>query len=201
MQKIKGDTINAEGVTSLLNYELLAEWKPDTEYSIEADSMAFVDIYGMVSPAIKEGVKVKSLDEYSSLIFTIPHFTDKPVVVELLNQQDAAVKKTTVIDGTAQFFYVSPGTYYARMFVDDNNNGIWDTGNYAADRQPEFLYYYPEEIECKAKWDVTLNWNPTARLLNEQKPSKIVKQKAEQKQKLQQRNLKRAQQLGIPYPF
>ena len=201
VQKIKGDTINAEGVTSLLNYELLAEWKPDTEYSIEADSMAFVDIYGMVSPAIKEGVKVKSLDEYSSLIFTIPHFTDKPVVVELLNQQDAAVKKTTVIDGTAQFFYVSPGTYYARMFVDDNNNGIWDTGNYAADRQPEFLYYYPEEIECKAKWDVTLNWNPTARPLNEQKPSKIVKQKAEQKQKLQQRNLKRAQQLGIPYPF
>ena len=87
------------------------------------------------------------------------------------------------------------------MFVDDNNNGIWDTGNYAADRQPEFLYYYPEEIECKAKWDVTLNWNPTARPLNEQKPSKIVKQKAEQKQKLQQRNLKRAQQLGIPYPF
>ena len=201
VQKIKGDTINAEGVTSLLNYELLAEWKPDTEYSIEADSMAFVDIYGMVSPAIKEGVKVKSLDEYSSLIFTIPHFTDKPVVVELLNQQDAAVKNTTVIDGTAQFFYVNPGTYYARMFVDDNNNGIWDTGNYAADRQPEFLYYYPEEIECKAKWDVTLNWNPTARPLNEQKPSKIVKQKAEQKQKLQQRNLKRAQQLGIPYPF
>ena len=163
--------------------------------------MAFVDIYGMVSPAIKEGVKVKSLDEYSSLIFTIPHFTDKPVVVELLNQQDAAVKNTTVIDGTAQFFYVNPGTYYARMFVDDNNNGIWDTGNYAADRQPEFLYYYPEEIECKAKWDVTLNWNPTALPLNEQKPSKIVKQKAEQKQKLQQRNLKRAQQLGIPYPF
>ena len=201
VQKIKGDTINAKGVTSLLNYELMAEWKPDTEYSIEADSMAFVDIYGMVSPAIKEGVKVKSLDEYSSLIFTIPHFTDKPVVVELLNQQDAAVKKTTVIDGTAQFFYVSPGTYYARMFVDDNNNGIWDTGNYAADRQPEFLYYYPEEIECKAKWDVTLNWNPTARPLNEQKPSKIVKQKGEQKQKLQQRNLKRAQQLGIPYPF
>ena len=201
VQKIKGDTINSDGVTSLLNYELLAEWKPDTEYSIEADSMAFVDIYGTVSPSIKEGVKVKSLDEYSSIIFTIPHFTDKSVVVELLNQQDAAVKKATVIDGTAQFYYVTPGTYYARMFVDDNNNGIWDTGDYAADRQPEMVYYYTDEIECKAKWDVTLNWNPTARPLNEQKPSKIVKQKAEQQKKLQQRNLQRARQMGIPYPF
>ena len=201
VQKIKGDTINSDGVTSLLNYELLAEWKPDTEYSIEADSMAFVDIYGTVSPSIKEGVKVKSLDEYSSIVFTIPHFTDKSVVVELLNQQDAAVKKASVIDGTAQFYYVTPGTYYARMFVDDNNNGIWDTGDYAADRQPEMVYYYTDEIECKAKWDVTLNWNPTARPLNEQKPSKIVKQKAEQQKKLQQRNLQRARQMGIPYPF
>lgn len=201
VQKIKGDTINSDGVTSLLNYELMAEWKPDTEYSIEADSMAFVDIYGNVSPAIKEGVKVKSLDEYSSIVFTIPHFTDKSVVVELLNQQDAAVKKASVIDGTAQFYYVTPGTYYARMFVDDNNNGIWDTGDYAADRQPEMVYYYTDEIECKAKWDVTLNWNPTARPLNEQKPSKIVKQKAEQQKKLQQRNLQRARQMGIPYPF
>lgn len=32
----------------------------------------------------------------------------------------------------------------------------------------------------QGKWDVTLNWNPTLRPLNEQKPSKIVKQKAEQ---------------------
>ena len=63
------------------------------------------------------------------------------------------------------------------------------------------VYYYTDEIECKAKWDVTLNWNPTARPLNEQKPSKIVKQKAEQQKKLQQRNLQRARQMGIPYPF
>lgn len=53
----------------------------------------------------------------------------------------------------------------------------------------------------QGKWDVTLNWNPTLRPLNEQKPSKIVKQKAEQQKKLQQRNLQRARQMGIPYPF
>ena len=30
-------------------YELKAEWKPGAEYSLELDSMAFVDLYGSVS--------------------------------------------------------------------------------------------------------------------------------------------------------
>ena len=30
-------------------------------------------------------------------------------------------------DGAAQFYYISPGTYYMRAFVDRNGNGVWET--------------------------------------------------------------------------
>lgn len=79
--------------------------------------MAFVDIYGLVTPPIKQGIKVQSLDEYSSLIFTLSKQGDTHFVVELLNQQGDPVKRTTAIDGTAQFYYITPGKYYARMFA------------------------------------------------------------------------------------
>ena len=200
VERVPGDTARDNAVVSLRNYELRAAWQPDTEYSLELDSMAFADIYGHVSPALKQGFKVGSLDEYSSLIFTIPQ-SGRQMVVELLNQQGDPVKKTTVEDGTAQFFYIKPGKYYARLFVDDNCNGIWDTGDYASGRQPEQVYYYPDEIECKAKWDVTLGWTPDARPLDQQKPAKITKQKAEKQRKMQQRNRDRARKMGVPYPF
>ena len=187
--------------TSKRGYTLRAQWQPDTEYSLEVDSMAFADIYGNVSPSVKKGFKVRSLDEYSSLLFSLPQSLGKSVVVELLNQQGEPVKRTVLEDGTAQFYYVMPGKYYARLFVDDNGNMKWDTGDYAANRQPEAVYYYPEVIECKAKWDVTLNWDPTARPLDQQKPAAITKQKAEQQRKIQQRNVSRARKMGIPYPF
>ena len=61
--------------------------------------MAFVDIYGLVTPPIKQGIKVQSLDEYSSLIFTLSKQGDTHFVVELLNQQGDPVKRTTAIDG------------------------------------------------------------------------------------------------------
>lgn len=200
-QRIPGDTVPGNVSKSLRMYDIRAAWQPDTEYSLEIDSLAFMDIYGLTSPKLKQGFKVKSLDEYSSLVFRIPQGKGEKIVVELLNQQDAAVKRANVVDGTAQFFYITPGTYYARLFYDDNNNGVWDTGNYAEGRQPELTCYYTDEIECKAKWDVTLDWNPKARRAEQQKPAKITKQKAEQQRKVQQRNLDRARKMGIPYPF
>ena len=186
---------------SIRRYELKAEWRPDTEYSLEVDSAAFVSIYGLVSNAFKQGVKVKSLDEYSTLKISISGVTatDSAIVVQLLSSSGALTKETRVHNGVAQFDYVNPGKYYLSAFVDANGNGIWDTGDYDADRQPEDVFFYPKEIECKEKWDIKRNWNLTATPRFRQKPQAIVKEKPEQKKKIQNRNAQRAKDLGIEY--
>jgi hypothetical protein len=102
-------------------------------------------------------------------------------------------------DRTASFYYVKPGTYYARAFVDRNGNGVWDTGNYDEDLQAEAVYYYSREIETKAKFDITLSWNLTEKALNQQKPSALVKKKSNKRQQRRNRNAERAAQKGIEY--
>ena len=109
------------------------------------------------------------------------------------------VKEATTHNGQAEFFYLKAGKYYMRMILDDNQNGKWDTGDYDADRQPEKVYYYPETIECRAKWDLTLTWNPNARPFNKQKPEQITKQKGEKAKSIKHRNEERAKKLGIEY--
>jgi len=99
----------------------------------------------------------------------------------------------------ATFVYVKPDKYYVRAFVDSNGNGLWDTGDYDADLQAEAVYYYPREIECKEKWDVSQQWNVTSTPRYRQKPGKIVKQKPEAAKKLQNRNAQRAKELGRIY--
>ena len=122
------------------------------------------------------------------------------LIVQLLNSGGAVVKEERPHGGTAEFYYVNPDKYYLSAFVDANGNGVWDTGDYDADRQPEDVYYYPDEIECKAKWDVTEQWNVTAIPRTKQKPGKLVKQKADKEKKLRNRNAERAKKLGIPIP-
>lgn len=185
----------------LRTYDVLAEWTAGSEYSLEVDSAAFEDIYGNVSKPFKQGIKISTLDEFSTIVLQLAGVTDTTYVVQLLDQSEKIIKQVrTEANGDAVFFYVKPGGYYARAFRDRNGNGVWDTGNYDADLQPEEVYYFPGRIDCKEKWDITRPWNLTTTPLNMQKPGEITKQKPDkEKQKLLNRNAERARRLGIPY--
>ncbi len=180
-------------------YELRAEWKPGFEYSMELDSAAFIDIYGNASVTMKRGFAVNTLDEYATLLMMLPEKKGQKMMVQLLNQSGEMVKEVATDNGQAEFFFLTPGTYYMRCYEDGNANGKWDTGDYYEQLQAEKVYYYPDEIECRAKWDVTLTWNLQAKPAYLQKPSKIIKQKPDKERAIKSRNLDRARQMGIEY--
>jgi hypothetical protein len=79
--------------------------------------------------------------------------------------------------------HVKPGTYYARLIVDSNGNGQYDTGDYAVKRQPESVYYYSEPLNLRANWDVKQEWDIRALPLIQQKPLDITKNKPKEETK------------------
>jgi len=129
--------------------ELQAEWKPGVEYSLELDSLAFTDIYGVASGKIKQGFKEREDKEFATLSVSLTALTDSNVVVQLLNGQDAVVKQTRALAGTANFYYLQPATYYLRLFVDRNGNGRWDTGDFYRNEEPETVYYSPKRLSVR----------------------------------------------------
>jgi hypothetical protein len=110
------------------------------------------------------------------------------------------IRQVSSATGDITFEYVKPGEYYLRFFADANDNGRWDTGEYANDLQAETVYYYPEKIECKAHWPFERTWNPASTPAYRQKPGDITKQKSDkQKKKIMNKNADRAKKLGIIY--
>ncbi|MBP5339557.1 MAG: Ig-like domain-containing protein [Prevotella sp.] len=192
--------------TGTRKYELLALWKEGFEYSLEIDSAAFQSIYGLTSKPIKQGIKVNTQEAYSTLTITlsdIPQTCDTAsVVLRLLDTSGNIVRQKSIpynLSLQSAFTFVKPGKYFLSAFIDLNNNGVWDTGAYDKALQPEPVYYHPEEIECKEKWDVTRQWNLKATPPYRQKPNKLVKQKPEKEKQLKNRNLQRAKELGKEY--
>ncbi|MBP8757119.1 MAG: Ig-like domain-containing protein [Prevotella sp.] len=196
---VHGKLVRSDSLKYGMDYELVGEWRPGQEYSLEMDSTAFVDIYGNVSGKNKHGFKVKSDDEYSTLTISLLGMDGKHCILQLLDKSDNVMKELSAENGQAEFFYLAAGDYYLRMFEDRNNNGIWDTGDFTTGTQPEEVYYYPSKIECKAKWDVRESWNPTEKPLYLQKPREITKQKADKQKTVKRRNADRAKKLGIEY--
>ncbi len=168
-------------------YNLYAEWLPEGTYSFEIDSAAIVGLYGLHSEPIKKEMKIKKLEEYGQIFFNVQGVSGT-AFVELLDAQDKVLRTVPLVDGKADFYFLNPGKYGARLTVDTNDNGEWDTGNYAEHLEPEMVYYYPMLLELKANFDLTQEWNVNEKPLEEQKPEELKKQKPDADKKKNNRN-------------
>ena len=171
----------------LRKYNLYYEWEPTREYEFSVDSTAFHGIYGLFTDKIKQNIKVRSLEEYGAIYFNVSG-CDSIAFVELLDTQDKVVRKVPVVNGQADFYFLNPGKYCARLINDTNGNGVWDSGEYETKRQPEMVYYYPQILEPKANWEVEQTWDVKALPLDKQKPDELKKQKPDEDKKKKDRN-------------
>jgi len=171
----------------LKRYNLFADWKPGGSYVFEVDSTAFHGLYGLFSDKIKKEFKVKKIEDYGQIFFNITGAT-YPAFVELLDAQDKVVRTVPVVNSKADFYYLNPGKYGARLIEDTNGNGIWDPGNYIKKQQPEMVFYYPQVLEFKANFDLYQDWNVTSKSLDKQKPNELKKQKPDEDKKKKNRN-------------
>ena len=172
---------------NLRKYNLYYEWEPTREYEFSVDSTAFHSIYGLFTDKIKQNIKVRSLEEYGAIYFNVSG-CDSIAFVELLDTQDKVVRKVPVVNGQADFYFLNPGKYCARLINDTNGNGVWDSGEYETKRQPEMVYYYPQILEPKANWEVEQTWDVKALPLDKQKPDELKKQKPDEDKKKKDRN-------------
>lgn len=159
---------------------LKVDWEPGAAYKLAVDSLAMTDIYGLQTKPLKVDFNVRKMEEYGNIVFNIPAVRDS-AIVELLDGTDKVVLHTPVKNHRAELLNLQPGKYYARLFINRNGNGKYDTGNYDMHLQPEETVYYPGAINLKKNWDVEQTWDIYATPIDKQKSEAIKKNKPERK--------------------
>ena len=159
---------------------LKVDWEPGAAYTLTVDSLAMTDIYGLQTKPLKVDFNVRKMEEYGNIVFNIPAVRDS-AIVELLDGTEKIVLRAPVKNHRAELLNLLPGKYYARLFIDRNGNGKYDTGNYDMHLQPEETVYYPGAINLKKNWDVEQTWDIYATPIDKQKPEAIKKNKPERK--------------------
>ena len=159
---------------------LKVDWEPGAAYTLAVDSLAMTDIYGLQTKPLKVDFNVRKMEEYGNIVFNIPAVRDS-AIVELLDGTEKIVLRAPVKNHRAELLNLLPGKYYARLFIDRNGNGKYDTGNYDMHLQPEETVYYPGAINLKKNWDLEQTWDIYATPIDKQKPEAIKKNKPERK--------------------
>ncbi len=173
----------------LLSFVLPMLLEPDSTYRFEMDSLAVTSVYGVATDKYSREFKVRDLSEYGSLKVDVSGVKPgETAVVQLLDARENVVRRQVMTgSGAAVFANLTPDYYFVRLFIDRNDNGEWDTGNYAQHLQPEDVFYYPQRIRVRRNWDVSQDWNIYATAVDKQKPEQIKKNVPESKNKLEKR--------------
>ncbi|MDE6175822.1 MAG: Ig-like domain-containing protein, partial [Duncaniella sp.] len=156
------------------------QWEPGAHYKLTIDSAAIYDVYGLTNPPLVHEFEAKKLEDYSTLNFNIDGLDGRPAVVEVLDASDKVVAAAKVKGSLGRIEYLTPGTYYARLFIDTDSNGVYTNGILDS-IQPEEIYYYPKKITLKKNWGVEQSWNIYELPLEMQKPQEIKKNKPKRK--------------------
>lgn len=82
--------------------------------------------------------------------------TSRHYFIELLNQQNQIIAKS-INNPKPTFKDIVPGEYLLRLIIDENNNGVWDPGNYFTNREPEKIFYYYDD-KNNQKFTLKANW-------------------------------------------
>ncbi len=152
-------------------YRLSYKWDEESQYRLIIDSAIFHDIYGLVNDSIAYNFKIDGEDKFSTIIMNISNLKENAVVQLFDKSQEIISSRSIDKNGGEVFFdFLKPGTYYVNLFLDANNNGKWDTGNYGEHLQPEELRYFSKAIEAKAYYEMEEDWDVEAFPLLEQKP-------------------------------
>ncbi len=178
---IDGVKFVVDSLMPLTQRRMAVEWEEGEKYRLTVDSAAVVGIYGEWNNKVTHEFTVRKSDDYSTLHFNVSGLDSIPAIVELLDKSENILARAKVVNGVADLPFLKPGTVYARLFLDANDNGEWDTGNLKGALQPEEVYYYPKKINLKQNWDITQDWNIYDVAIDMQKPLDIKKNKPKQK--------------------
>lgn len=125
------------------------------DYQIDILPGGLKDIFGISNDSLKVKFKTGRASDYCSVFLTLDNLDRYPVIVDLINDRGMLVAKAVATEPREfEFRNLEPSRFKVRIIYDDNNNGLWDTGNFLESLQPEEVYYFKNVIEAKANWEV-----------------------------------------------
>lgn len=139
-------------------YHVSYNWKNEMNYRIKIEKNKLHDIYNLICDSLVKYFKTQSLDYYSSASFSINGINNNYVYQLVDLKGNVITEWNGNTPNQKKIEFLNPGKYRLKAFVDKNNNNIWDTGFYIEHKQPEKIYYYPEEINLRSNWEIEVKW-------------------------------------------
>lgn len=127
-------------------------------YEVNIFPNAITDFFEETNDSIKISFQTKTRNDYGNLRLNLDNRPDKPFWIQLLNNKDEVLEEIYTTQSSFDFNHLTPGEYYFKILIDENENEHWDTGDFFSKKQPEKALVYPAVLNVRAMWDLDETW-------------------------------------------
>lgn len=130
------------------------DWTEDSYYKLLIEKDFATDtLHDSLAKADTISFKTKKENEYGSIKLNFQNLNKiaHPVLEFVQNNEVVKSFKITSTSFSQKLF--EPGDYELRILDDENDNGIWDPGNYHLRKQPEKVIVIPKKLNIRGDWD------------------------------------------------
>lgn len=128
------------------------------QYKIRMLPEAVKDFFGNTNDTLNFQLSTKLKSDYGNIRVNLVN-AKLPLIVQLVDDKDEVkYERYADTNNFVDFFDVAPRNYYLRAIFDTNQNGIFDTGSFLNNFQPERISYRKEEAEVRANFDYVLEF-------------------------------------------
>jgi uncharacterized protein (DUF2141 family) len=138
-------------------YHIRYNWRKDKKYQIEFTEGAITGYFGEHNKEKKFDLTYDDSENYGDLTFD---FTDldsnTTYLVELISEKKDKIYRIDKINSntpSVAYKQFPGGKYTLRVIRDNNNNGIWDTGDVEKKTFPEPVVYLNKVFTIRANWE------------------------------------------------
>lgn len=169
-----------------------ADFKEGASYALTVPKETLSSYYEKLSKSYRFEFKADKVENYGSITLLLEHIPNDKFWIQLLDSKGNIKYNQYTTGSTINFEMVLPGTYNARILVDNNGNGYWDLADLATQTFAEDAFFFDKPIQAKQLWQIKETWDltapPTTKSGNNNAP--VLEPKEQNKDILDQNNPK-----------
>ncbi len=149
----------------ITSFKVQADFKPETSYTLTILKGVISDNAQRLNDSASYQFKTTATDDHAQLKMKMFFPKKEKYIVMLLNDKDQVVDErlvefslTSTSEKIVEYKNLNPGLYSFKVAEDVNKNGLFDTGDYFSDKQPETIFVNPTPIKLLAGWEIENEW-------------------------------------------
>lgn len=96
---------------------------------------------------------IRKSEEFGTISGQVKSEKYKQFRIQLMDENFKEVEQEIVNTINFKFSYVRAGKKRIRVLIDENNDGVWEKGDFKNRIPPEKIFFFKEIIEVKPNWD------------------------------------------------